>query len=185
MGTFAASWGVIGVVLLVGSATYRLSFPALQTFSYPLHWYHWGALAANTVFMTYSEGYRGFHCGFSPRVAVRARYLRQHPNLLRAFLAPLFCMGYFHAVPRRKIAAYSFAAGIMVLVVMVRSLPQPWRGIIDVGVVLGLVLGLMSLAFFTLLAFTAENFDHPSDVPGSISPPNPGQVRSSRASRRI
>jgi hypothetical protein len=165
MGTFAASWGVIGVVLLVGSATYRLSFPALQTFSHPLHWYHWGALAANAVFMTYSEGYRGFHRGFSPRVAVRARYLRNHPNLLRVFLAPLFCMGYFHAVPRRKIAAYSFAAGILVLVVTVRSLPQPWRGIIDVGVVLGLVLGLVSLAFFTFLAFTAADFDHPSDVP--------------------
>jgi hypothetical protein len=156
---------VIGVVLLLGSATYRLSFPAADAFAHHFAWYHWAALAVNLVFMGYSEGYRGFQQGFSPRVAARARYLRSRPNLLRTLLAPLFCMGYFHAIRKRKIVAYSLTAGIVVLVVAVRALPQPWRGIVDVGVVFGLAWGIASLLLFTLLAFTTEDFDHPADVP--------------------
>jgi hypothetical protein len=165
MGRLAAPWGLTGVVLLLGSATYRLAFPAVGAFSYPLHWYHWVILMLNVVFMGYSEGYRGFQKGFSPRVVARARYLRSHPSLLRALLAPLFCMGYFHAVRKRKIVAYSLTAGIVILVIAVRSAPQPWRGIIDVGVVFGLAWGLVAIAWFAFVAFTTESFDHPTDVP--------------------
>ncbi len=165
MGLLAAVWGLVGVGLLLGSASYRLSFPALAVFAQPLGWYHWCALALNVVFMGYSEGYRGFQAGFSPRVAARARYLRAHPSILRTLLAPIFCMGYFHAVPRRKIASYSLSAVMVVLVFTVRSLPQPWRGIVDAGVVFGLLWGIMALAWFAYRAFTAESFDHPAETP--------------------
>jgi len=47
--------------------------------------------------MLYSEGYKGFQKGYSPRVAARGHYLRDHSTLLRAILAPLFCMGFFHS----------------------------------------------------------------------------------------
>jgi hypothetical protein len=35
--------------------------------------------------------------------------------------------------------------GVVALVLIVKSLPQPWRGIVDGGVVVGLAWGLVSL----------------------------------------
>jgi hypothetical protein len=115
--------------------------------------------------MAYAEGYRAFQQGFSPRVAARARYLRDHPNVLHALLAPLFCMAYFHALKRRQIVSLSVTAGIIVLVVLVRLLSQPWRGIIDGSVVVGLVWGLVSLIVFGFQAFTLERFNYSPEVP--------------------
>jgi hypothetical protein len=165
MGGFGAFWGLAGVVLLLGSAIYRLMPLAIDAFAYDWSWYHWFTFALLIFFMAYAEGYRAFQKGFSPRVAARARYLRDHPNALHAFLAPLFCMAYFHALKRRQIVSLSVTAGIIVLVVLVRLLPQPWRGIIDGSVVVGLVWGLVSLIVFGFQAFTLERFNYSPEVP--------------------
>jgi len=160
-----AIWGITGVVLLLGSAIYRLTPIALDAFSYDWLWYHWFSFALMLFFMAYAEGYRAFQQGFSPRVAARARYLRNHPNLLHAVLAPLFCMAYFHAPKRRQITSISVTAGIIVLVILVRLLDQPWRGIIDGTVVVGLAWGLLSLLMFGYQAFTQETFTYSPEVP--------------------
>jgi hypothetical protein len=52
-----------------------------------------------------------------------------------------------------------------VLIILVRFLAQPWRGIVDAGVVVGLAWGLISLAIFTLQAFISKGFAYPPDVP--------------------
>jgi hypothetical protein len=117
------------------------------------------------VFMAFAEGYRGFQQRFSPRVAARARYLRNNPRTLHVVLAPLFCMGFFHATRRRKITSFSVTFGIVVLVVLVRLLSQPWRGIIDWGVVVGLFWGLVSLAAFSARAFKREELPCSPEVP--------------------
>ncbi len=165
-GILRAFWGLAGVSLLLGSAVYRLTPLALDAFTYDFRWYHWFFLILVLFFMAYAEGYRAFQQGFSPRVAARARYLRNHRNKLHALLAPLFCMGYFHAPKTRRITAISVTVGIIILIVLVRLLPQPWRGIVDAGVVVGLAWGLISLAVFSLQAFTAEQFDYSPEVPG-------------------
>ncbi len=167
MGTFGAIWGLIGVFLLLGSAVYRLSVVAASAFSYTLQLRHWAALLAAVLFMAYAEGYRAFQKRFSPRVAARAKYLRNHPHALHALLAPLFCMGFFYATRRRKITSISVTAGIVLLIILVRLLPQPWRGIIDLSVVVGLGWGIVSLAFFGYQAFASEEFDYTPDVPES------------------
>ena len=105
MGVFGAFWGLAGVALLLGSAIYRLTPLAIDAFTYDWSWYHWLSFALMLFFMAYAEGYRAFQLGFSPRVAARARHLRDHPNALHAILAPLFCMAYFHAPKRRQICA--------------------------------------------------------------------------------
>jgi hypothetical protein len=115
--------------------------------------------------MAYVEGYRAFQQGFSPRVAARARHLRDHPILLHAVLAPLFCMAYFHAQRKRQITSLSVTAGIIILVLLVRLLSQPWRGIIDGGVVVGLAWGLVSLVVFGYQALTADRFPYSPEVP--------------------
>ncbi len=165
-GMVRALWGLAGVLLLLGSAVYRLTPLAVQAWSYDLRWYHCMFFALVLLFMAYAEGYRAFQQGFSPRVAARARYLRTHRNALHALLAPLFCMGYFHAPKRRRVTSLSVTAGIIVLIILVRLLPQPWRGMVDAGVVVGLAWGMISLLLFGLQALSGERFDYSPEVPG-------------------
>jgi hypothetical protein len=153
--TGGALWGVVGVLMLLGSAVYRLSFPALDAFSHDFFWYHWVALALIVVFMAYAEGFRAFQQGFSPRVAARARYLRENPRAVHVIFAPFFCMGFFYATRRRQVTSLSVTAGIILLVITVRLLPQPWRGIIDAGVIIGLAWGIISLFIFSFKAFSS------------------------------
>jgi hypothetical protein len=57
-------------------------------------------------------------------------------------------------------------AGIIVLIILVRLLPQPWRGMVDAGVVVGLAWGMISLILFGLQALGGERFDYSPEVPG-------------------
>lgn len=160
-----ALWGVGGIVLLFLSACWRLGRLALEAFSGNWAWYHWPTLALVIVFMAHAEGYRGFQQGFSPRAAARARYLREHPRALWLALAPLFCMGYIHATRKRRTLSFSLTLGIVALVLLVRLLPQPWRGIIDAGVVVGLLWGVISLTYFSVRALTSPSFNIPPETP--------------------
>ncbi len=165
LGVIAALWGFAGICLLFSSAIYRLGNMALEMPLDSFVWYHWLALALCLVFMGFAEGYRGFQQNFSPRVAARIRYLQQNVTPLRALLAPVFCMGFFHAQRRRQIITFCLTGGIICLILLVRLLEQPWRGIIDAGVVLGLTWGIVSLAAFTLQAFTNPAFNYSPETP--------------------
>ena len=61
-------------------------------------------------------------------------------------------MCFLQAPRRRLIVAYLLAAGVAVLVAMYRTLPQPWRGILDAGVVVGLVWGVIATVLATFYA---------------------------------
>jgi hypothetical protein len=98
-------------------------------------------------------------------VAARIHYLSQHVTPLRLLLAPLFCMGFFHVRRKRQIITICLTLGIIGLVQLVHLLAQPWRGIVDAGVVLGLVWGIVSLAVFTLQAFFSSDFRHSPETP--------------------
>ncbi len=163
-GMLAAIWGYTGILFVFGSAIYRLTPVSWQLTEHTLLWYHWVALAVSLIFMGFAEGYRGFQQGYSPRVAARILYLSKHTTPVRFLLAPLFCMGFFHIERRRQIISYSLIVGIFLLVKFVHTLDQPWRGIIDAGVVLGLTWGIVSLTLFTFQAFSGD-FDHSPEVP--------------------
>jgi hypothetical protein len=165
MGAVGAAWGVAGVFALIGWAVFRLSQVAAGAFAHTLGARHWVFLVTFLLFMLVSEGYRGFQKNFAPRVAARARHLRDHPRAGHVLLAPLFCMSYFHATPRRLLGAYGLTAMIVVLVVGVRRLPQPWHGLVDVGVAAGLMWGLVALVVFTYRAFGTEGFSVSPEVP--------------------
>ncbi len=161
----APLWGLSGIFLLLGWAVYRLTPRALEAIGMGLSTWQWVALALWTLLMGVAEGYRGFQKKFSPRVAARARYLRDRPTPVRAIFAPLFCMGYFHARRRTQITSISLTAGIVVLVVLVSFCAQPWRGIIDFGVVVGLVWGMVSLAGFAGVALCSAEFAYSPETP--------------------
>ncbi|RKX40550.1 MAG: hypothetical protein DRP64_12495 [Verrucomicrobia bacterium] len=166
MGFVGAVWGISGISLLFGSALYRLYPHVRELCEMSFAWYHWAALVAGLVFMGYAKGYGIFHRRFSPRFAARALYLKHNPTFVRVLLAPLFCMGYFHATRKRKIFSFAMTAMVVGLILLVRKLDQPWRGIVDAGVLLGLGWGLVSIWFFTLQAFFGSDFDVSPETPG-------------------
>ena len=165
LGSIGAAWGLAGIFLLLGSAVYRLTPVAVEAFAFDWELWHWAVFVGNLIFMAVSEGYYGFHRKFAPRVAARARFLKAQGNLRLTVLAPFFCMGYFHAVGRVKLVAYLLTIGIVVLIILVHRTQQPWRGIIDFGVVAGLALGTLSLAYFSLRAMGSDAFPFSPEVP--------------------
>lgn len=147
VGRAAAAWGVIGVTALLLNAVVRLTPVALQGFAaYRLDAWQWALAAGNVAFMAYFEGYRGFQQGFSPRVVARALHLARHPRPLHVALAPLFCMGLVHASRRRLVTSWTLLLSIVGIVLAVRTVAQPYRGIVDAGVVVGLGWGLAAIA---------------------------------------
>lgn len=125
---------------------------ALELGNSPMSQVHWLALIFSVIYMGYAEGYKGFHLGFAPRVVVRARYLADNPRPLHVLLAPLFCMGYIYATRKRQILSFALTALIICFVLIARSMPQPWRGIVDAGVVVGLSFGVASIAYFLIIS---------------------------------
>ena len=163
-GWLGAFWGLGGVLLLLGFAIYRLTPLALEALKSPLTVVQWVVLVGFTLFMLHSEGYRGFQKAFSPRVAARARHLRDNPTFIRVLLAPFFCMAYFAAPRRRRIAAIALTVGVIILVIIVQRLDQPWRGIIDTGVVLGLGWGALATLVYWLRAMNGKPMPVPAEV---------------------
>jgi hypothetical protein len=143
-----ATWGVGGVLLLLGQAIWRLGSRALEAFDYDLTIVQIVTTAVWIVFSVYAEGYRAFQLRFSPRVVARALYVARAGSPLQAAFAPAFCMSFFHATRRGKIVAWSTVVLVVCLVLIVSSLPQPWRGIIDAGVVLALLWGALAIVVF-------------------------------------
>ena len=157
-GWVGALWGLLGVSFLLVFAIYRLTPLALTALGMELSWIQWVVLVVWVLFMGVAEGYRGFQKAFSPRVAARCRHLRDHPTPFRVLTAPIFAMAFYGAPRRRRIAAFALTSGVILLVILVHQLDQPWRGIIDAGVVIGLFWGWASLVIYWFQAMTQPSF---------------------------
>ena len=144
LGIFGAAWGLAGLIGLLVFAVYRLGGVVVAGLEWPWGWEHVAVAGVNAVFMAWSEGWRGFQRSFSPRVAARLKWLRDNPATVRVVFAPLFAVGYFGATRERLIGIYALTAAIVVLIVAVHLLPQPWRAALDIGVILGLTWGIVS-----------------------------------------
>jgi hypothetical protein len=158
---------VIGVMAIVLYAIVRLAAHVIGALAVGLDVLQWLALMVNVVFLAWSEGYRGFQLKFSPRVAARALYLWRTPTpLITRLVAPLFCIGYFDASRRTKTVAWAGTTGIVILVLLVHRLDQPWRGIVDAGVVVGLSWGLTSLVVMAVATFRVGEYLVSPEVSG-------------------
>ena len=149
-GVIAAVWGAAGLMALLGFAVVRLAAVVLDGLDADWQRMHVAVAAANAVFMAWSEGYRGFQLRFSPRGAARVKWLLENPSAVRVALAPLFVLGYFGAPRGRIVATYALTLGIVVAIVLVHALPQPWRAALDIGVVIGLAWGMASFGWSLL-----------------------------------
>ncbi|MYA76383.1 MAG: hypothetical protein F4Y17_01955 [Gemmatimonadetes bacterium] len=54
----------------------------------------------------------------------------------------------------------------MILIFLIRYLPQPWRGIVDAGVVVGLTWGLVSMAVYGIRMLGSRPFAYSPEIPG-------------------
>lgn len=166
LGTIGTLWGVVGAVTLLSFALSRMTWPMLEAFSgdHTLGLWHYIVAGVWTLFMAYSEGYKGFQKGYSPRVASRALYLRDRCTWLRLILAPLFCLGFIHSTKRRRITVFVLLALITLIVVLFKYIPQPWRGVLDLGVVVGLSWGIIATLVFLVKFWMAEKVPFDPEV---------------------
>ncbi len=139
-----AAWAAIGVTLILGSALMRVAPKVVDALRIGLSPGQWAVLVMWSVVMLVSEGYRGFQQQFSPRFAARMWHLTQKGNGRDLWLAPLFCIGYYGSTRRRMITSWTLTLGVTAIILIVIQLAQPWRGIVDAGVVLGLFYGLIA-----------------------------------------
>lgn len=140
---WSALWGVFGVILLLADALWRLAPRAYEALTGELTTLEWLSLIPVLGFFGIAEGYKGFQQAFSPRVAVRAMCARDR-GLAAQLLAPLFCMTLFDTPRRRLLISWGLVIMIVGLIIGVSYLPQPWRGIVDAGVVVGLGWGVIA-----------------------------------------
>jgi hypothetical protein len=167
---FIVIWGAGGVTLLLMQAIVRLSGPALALFTDPaisLSLFQIVVCIGWTAFNLYAEGYRAFQLKWAPRVAARAYHLGQNPTLLRVIFAPLFCMSFFHASRKGLIVSWVLTGMIVCIVIVVRQIPPDWRGIIDVGVVLALIWGVIAL-WTNVIRWWRGGAPIPNDLPDDL-----------------
>lgn len=161
----AAIWGAGGFALLLIKAIVTLTPLALEPVRDGMLLWQWVLYAGSIAGNTYVEGYRAFHLQAAPRVVVRAFHLARNPRKLFVILAPLYCMSLIHATRRRLTISWSVYLGIVILVILVRQVPQPWRGMVDAGVVVALSFGLASLGWHFFRALGGELPPMPPDLP--------------------
>ena len=159
------AWGAGGVAAFLLFAVVRLSPIALEPLAGELSWSIVAAYALSIASLGYSEGYRAFQLRYSPRVVARARHLAAGPLRPAMLLAPIFCMGLFGATRRLWIVSWSVLIGVAGLVVIVKALPQPWRGAVDAGVVVGLSWGVLTIAWWWIQARRGRSIPVPPGVP--------------------
>ncbi len=161
-----AAWAVLGVSAIIGNAIVRLTPLAVEAVrDYELSPLQLLVLVGWTAGSLYSEGYKGFQKAFAPRVVARAMHLARHPRPLFVAFAPLFAMSFFHAKRSRLIFTYAFLTLLICMILTVQTFPQPWRGIVDVGVVAGLVYGVASMLVYFVRAIAGHPLPVPADLP--------------------
>jgi len=142
------AWGAFGVCGYLGYGVAKvvpIVLDGLGSIEAP---WQWGLLAFTLFFFAYVEGYRGFQKGFSPRVVSRAWVVAEesaNAPFWHKILAPAFCIGYFHGTLKRVLTSWGVTSVIFAVVVGVKQLANPYRAIIDAGVIVGLIWGIVSI----------------------------------------
>jgi hypothetical protein len=140
-----ASWAVLGVAVMLAEPAVRLALFAARHLRGGLHAGQCLALVATTATLGYLEGYRGFRCSFCPRVIEVAFGLSGSVRATRIAVAPLYALGLLGGTSRARARAWGLVAGIVLVVLGVRTLPVAARSIVDAAVSLSLAWGTLEL----------------------------------------
>jgi len=149
-------WGIGFDLFILGGACIGLVPRALEALRHPLTWGQKCAYAASVLLIGVIEGYFAFHRSFAPMLAARVYHLMRYPhpsaltNAALCAVLPAYSFALFYAPLRRVIISWAVVVSVTAIVIIVHHLPQPWRGIIDGGVVAGLGFGTFSTAIFAV-----------------------------------
>lgn len=141
LGTLFALWGLFSFLALIVHAIVRMMPVFADMFAYSMNPIEISSLVASVILFTVGKGYFAFQRSFSPRFGERARMLQENPSVVYGVLAPLYCMGLIGAPLSRMVRMWLMVAIVVVLIISVRTLSDPWRGIVLAGVVVALVWG--------------------------------------------
>lgn len=141
---WAAAWGVLGVVLMLAEALMRLTRLAWEGVVVQFQPLPFAVAVAWCLINAYAEGYRGFQKRFVPQALDRA-FSIDPSSVAEVVLAPLKVLGLWRTDAKAMRRAWIMVLGISALVFAVKQLAQPWRGVIDAGVVVGLGWGTVAL----------------------------------------
>ena len=140
-----SAWTLIGVAALFTSAIYRLGARGVATIQAGLGWGEWLVLVLLTVAFVYGEGFRALDRRWVPRLVERALLLRDEPRVLVRLVAPLYGLSLVGAARDDLIRGWLLTTAILGAVLIVRALPDPWRGIVDFAVAAALAWGLVAI----------------------------------------
>ena len=156
-------WGLLGVVLIFADAILQLGTRGVRVLRAGLSPAEWLACAVITALFFYGEGVRALQRRWVPHMIERVAALRAERTRHR-LLAPLYALSLIGAPARELIRAWLGVVGIVTAVLIVRALPEPWRGITDFAVAVALTWGLGSIL---LQGHRALRRDPPGPEPGS------------------
>lgn len=138
-------WAVAGVGALFIEAIVQLGRRGIATARAGLQPEEWLVLVLLSAAFLYGEGVRALERRWVPGVVQRARELGPASPLRHRVLAPLYAMALVGS-ERRACARAWLGIGLVIgAVLMVRALPEPWRGMIDLAVALALFWGLIAI----------------------------------------
>jgi hypothetical protein len=140
-----SAWTLLGVAALFASSIYRLGARGVATIKEGLGWGEWSMLVLLTVAFVYGEGFRALDRRWVPSLVERALLLRDDPRPLVRFLAPLYGLSLVGARRDDLIRGWLLVTAILGAVLIVSTLPDPWRGIVDFAVAAALAWGLVAI----------------------------------------
>lgn len=144
-GTLTSLWALAGVGALFAFAVLRMGLRGLATVRAGLDPWEWTVLALTTAAFVYGEGVRALQRRWVPSLIERARLLGHASSLTSRGLAPVYALGLLGGTARSRLRAWLSSTLIVGAVLLVRALPDPWRGIIDVAVAAALAWGLLAI----------------------------------------
>jgi hypothetical protein len=144
--TPSVAWALFGVAAVFAVPIARLAARGIATVGAGLAPPEWFALAALTALFVYTEGVRALQRRWGPHMIRRTVALASERRVWVRLLAPLYALSLV-AAPRRELArAWVGLCAIVAAVLLVRALPDPWRGIIDLAVAVALTWGSSAIA---------------------------------------
>jgi len=167
------AWGTLGVIGYLSFGVAKVVPIVLEGLGAIDSTWQWALLAVTLIFFAYVEGYKGFQNGFSPRVVSRAWIVSEETAAApfwHKVLAPAFCIGYFHGTFKRVATSWGVTTVIFAVVIGVKQLANPYRAIIDAGVIVGLVWGIVSI--LVLFAQSLQN-NRPPDFDPALPEDTP------------
>ncbi len=147
-GIAAGTWGIIGFAFLVARALLGMSPEIREMLATPLNAWHQIGLVVIVLVFGLAKGYFIFRRRFCRSYASRIGELSLPPvKLLYAVLAPLYCLNLIGAERRQLIRGYAIVTGIVLMIISVKFIPTPWRGMILMGVAAALTWAALEIAY--------------------------------------